>query len=316
LHWNSQTSYESIWSSSSENKPTSVEHALSLNPPGFLHSLYTNIDLVGMVATRISPVINWILKTGDKPRMTRKLLEWILDIDHRADLPVFVPLSETYQKKASRFPLHANPQGPSFGKRKAVLYCNCLVNYSKPSIGSAARAILSHTGVEITSFYPGCCGMPQLEAGNIRDVSERLKKIASSMKGYIEKGYSVITLIPSCSLMLKQESQSILPDDPDIKLLASHTFDITEYVVDIAKKEGLIGGMNPIDSSVTLHHSCHARAQNRGFKAKEMLALIPKIRLSTIERCSGHGGSFGVKKVLIICGILTLFSSMETNKTR
>ena len=44
-----------------------------------------------------------------------------------------------------------------------------------------------------------------------------------------------------------------------------------------------------------MHLACHARAQNVGAKAVDMLKLIPDADLSVIERCSGHGGSWGVK---------------------
>ena len=44
-----------------------------------------------------------------------------------------------------------------------------------------------------------------------------------------------------------------------------------------------------------MHLACHARAQNIGAKAVEMLRLIPGADLAVIDRCSGHGGSWGVK---------------------
>jgi glycerol-3-phosphate dehydrogenase subunit C len=47
---------------------------------------------------------------------------------------------------------------------------------------------------------------------------------------------------------------------------------------------------------VTFHIACHARAQNIGQKAAEMMRLVPDIELTVIERCSGHGGSWGVMK--------------------
>ena len=55
-------------------------------------------------------------------------------------------------------------------------------------------------------------------------------------------------------------------------------------------------GLKPLDGGVALHIACHARAQNMGQKAAEMLRLIPGADLQVIERCSGHGGSWGVLK--------------------
>ena len=96
--------------------------------------------------------------------------------------------------------------------------------------------------------------------------------------------------------MLKFEWPLIVPDDEDVKTLAQATFDISEYVVDIAKKDGLAPGLKPLRGGVTLHIACHARAQNMGQKAAEMLRLIPEAEVKVIERCSGHGGAWGFKK--------------------
>ena len=72
--------------------------------------------------------------------------------------------------------------------------------------------------------------------------------------------------------------------------------DIDEYIVDISKKEGLVAGLYEIDGGVTVHHACHARAQNMGNIARDMLKLIPNIKIDVVERCAGHGGTFGVMK--------------------
>ena len=88
----------------------------------------------------------------------------------------------------------------------------------------------------------------------------------------------------------------ILPDDPAVRKLADASFDITEYVVDIAKNEGLSDGLEPLDGGVAVHFACHARAQNMGAKAAEMMAYSQRRRFRHRERCSGHGGSWGIKK--------------------
>ena len=96
--------------------------------------------------------------------------------------------------------------------------------------------------------------------------------------------------------MLKFEWPLLLPDDEGIKKLSKNTFDIDEYIVDIANNEGLVEGLREIDGGVTVHHACHARAQNMGNKARDMLKLIPNVKIDVVERCAGHGGTFGVMK--------------------
>ena len=168
--------------------------------------------------------------------------------------------------------------------------------YNSPEIGIAAQGVLARNGVETEVVYPGCCGMPQLEQGDIAAVAKSAKQVAGELRTWIEKGYDVIALVPSCALMMKFEWPLILPEDESVKTLSNATFDITEYIVDIAKKEGLAEGLSPLDGGVAVHFACHARAQNMGAKAAEMMRLIPDADVSIIERCSGHGGSWGIKK--------------------
>jgi glycerol-3-phosphate dehydrogenase subunit C len=117
--------------------------------------------------------------------------------------------------------------------------------------------------------------MPQLEQGDLEKVTEAARRVAGDLRAWIDKGYDVIALTPSCALMMKFEWPLLLPDDETIKALSGATFDITEYVVAIAKTEGLADGLGPLGGGVALHLACHARAQNMGAKAAEMLRLIP-----------------------------------------
>jgi glycerol-3-phosphate dehydrogenase subunit C len=138
--------------------------------------------------------------------------------------------------------------------------------------------------------------MPQLEAGELGVVAKAAREVAAELGPWIDKGYDIVALVPSCALMLKFEWPLIVPNDEAVLKLARATFDVAEYIVDIAKKEGLAPGMNPLGGDVTLHLACHARAQNMGPKAAEMLRLMPDSKINVIERCSGHGGSWGVMK--------------------
>jgi glycerol-3-phosphate dehydrogenase subunit C len=168
------------------------------------------------------------------------------------------------------------------------------VNYHNPSIGEATRAVLARNGVNTEVAYPRCCAMPQLEQGDLAAVATSAREVAAALSPWIDKGYDIIALVPSCAFMLKSEWPLILPDEVAVKKLASATFDVSEYLVDIARKEGLAPGMTPLDGEVTVHLACHARAQNMGQKAAEMLRLLPDTKVSVIERCSGHGGAWGV----------------------
>jgi glycerol-3-phosphate dehydrogenase subunit C len=170
------------------------------------------------------------------------------------------------------------------------------VNFNKKNTGVAALKVLKKNGVEVQEAYPGCCGMPFLEQADLPKVVEQAKKVSKDLLEWVDKGYKVLTLTASCGLMLKFEWPLLLPKDENIKRLSSNIMDIDEYVVDIANNEGLAEGLQEIDGGVTVHNACHARAQNMGIKSRDMLKLIPNVKLDVVERCAGHGGTFGVMK--------------------
>jgi glycerol-3-phosphate dehydrogenase subunit C len=250
------------------------------------------MDRNGRMAVPLAPVVNWAGKTSNG--LTRPLMDSALHIDKTAELPTFA--SETFLRADKKTPPLINTAAPAYGKRRCAIFATCFVNYNKPSTGMAARAVLNHLGVETKAAYPGCCGMPFLEQAEMEKVAGQARKVSAALVELIDEGYDIVTATASCGLMLKFEWALILPDDENVKRVADAVFDIDEYVVDIAKKEGLPPGMQPVPEGVTVHLACHARAQNMGPKAAEMLRLIPDTPVDVIERCSGHGGTFGVVK--------------------
>ncbi len=266
-----------------------VEHKQGKVP--FSAGQLTETDRNGKVASRMSSIANWAGKCGNT--VTRPLMETFAGVHRDAHLPKFH--GKTFTARASDEKPELNGEAPAFG-RKAVLYATCFINYNNPDIGMATRAVLARNGVETEVVYPSCCGMPQLEHGDIERVAEQARKIARELRPWVDKGYDVVSLVPSCTLMLKFEWPLIEPDNEDIKALSQSTFDASEYVVDIARKEGLADGLTPLDGGVSVHIACHARAQNMGQKAADMLRLLPDTDIEVIERCSGHGGSWGVMK--------------------
>lgn len=258
---------------------------------GFFDMQLTQTDRNGKLASRVSGLANWATKTGNG--LTRPAMEAVAGIDKRAALPEYKP--ESFDVIAAKGAPDVNTEAPAHG-RKAAIYTTCFANYNHTQTAVAARAVLARNGVETEVVYPECCGMPQLEQGDIGEVAARASRVAANLREWVDKGHAVIALTPSCALMMKFEWPLIVPDDENVKALSEAAFDIPQYIVDIAKNEGLADGLGALEGGVTLHISCHSRAQNMGQKAAEMLRLIPDVDLAVIERCSGHGGTWGVKK--------------------
>ena len=249
------------------------------------------IDRNAKIGVLFSSLINWA--SNIKNKFFRKILELVAGIDMRVSLPVYNSETFTNYFKKNKDPI--NTEAPS-KNRKVVIYSTCFVNFNKKNTGVAALKVLKKNGVEVQEAYPGCCGMPFLEQADLPKVVEQAKKVSKDLLEWVEKGYQVITLTASCGLMLKFEWPLLLPGDENIKKLSQSVSDIDEYIVDIAQKEGLAEGLKEIDGGVTVHNACHARAQNMGIKSRDMLKFIPNIKMDVVERCAGHGGTFGVMK--------------------
>jgi glycerol-3-phosphate dehydrogenase subunit C len=257
----------------------------------FIRDQLGKTDRNGKLAKPVAGLANWA--TARKNTPLRQLLEAIAQIDAEAELPKYNSKTATDRLAA---PIAPDPAGPAFGQRKVVLYATCFVDYNEPDTAVAAARVLARQGVEAKLVYPECCGMPQLESGDLSDVAARAKRVAKAFAPYVEQGYEILALTASCGLMMKFEWPLILPGDPEVAKLSAATRDIGEYVVDLAKTYGLAPGLSPVEGGVTVHQACHMRAQNMGAKSAEMLRLIPDTRIEIVERCSGHGGTFGVMK--------------------
>ncbi len=251
----------------------------------------TETDRNGKYAGLASGIANWASDLDND--FMRGLMEKTAGLHRKAALPKFA--SRPLVDQAAADPAQVNAAAPAYG-RKAVIYATCYGNYNEPEIGLAARAVLARNGVRAEVAYAGCCGMPQMEQGDVARVAGQAERIAAEMMRWVDDGYDVIALVPSCALMLKFEWPLIAPDDAFAGFANPAVITVAEYVVDIAKKEGLADGLRPIDADVTMHLACHARAQNMGPKAAEMLRMIPETKVAIVERCSGHGGSWGAMK--------------------
>ncbi len=249
------------------------------------------IDRNAKIGVLFSKIINWA--SDIKNKLFRKILEVVAGIDKRVQLPKYN--SETFSNFFKKNNDKINYETKT-NDRKVVIYSTCFVNFNKKNTGVAALKVLKKNGVEVQEAYPGCCGMPFLEQADLPKVVEQAKKVSKDLVEWINKGYKVVTLTASCGLMLKFEWPLLLPNDDKIKKLSANVMDIDEYVVDIANNEGLADGLQEIDGGVTVHHACHARAQNMGIKARDMLKLIPNVKIDVVEKCAGHGGTFGVMK--------------------
>lgn len=137
--------------------------------------------------------------------------------------------------------------------------------------------------------------MPKLELGDLESVA-RLKEVNIPVLARLAAdGYAILTAVPSCTLMYKQELPLMFPEDADAKAVAAAMFDPFEYFA-LRMRDGLLKTefKNSL-GKVSYHIPCHLRVQKIGQRTREMLQMVPGTTVNTVERCSGHDGTWGVK---------------------
>ena len=244
----------------------------------------------GKLGTMLAGAANWATKPENS--LTRPIMEAALGIDTRAHLPPF--LDTPFTKQAPALIPAPNRAGPAYG-RKVAIYAGCHDEFNDNAPGLAAMKVFAHQGVALRVEHPDCCGMPKFENGDLPAVANAAQRISAHFAALIDDGYDIVELTTSCALMLKFEWPLIEPENDNVAKLSRHTFDVSEYMVRLAKDVGL-APIEAMPQSIAVHFACHARAQNMGPKAMEMLRLIPEAQPRLTERCSGHGGKWGIFK--------------------
>ena len=257
----------------------------------FRDRLLTSTDRLGKLAT-IPVVVQAVNKVNRMPS-ARAVMDKVLGVARQAQLPPYngARFRETAGTTVA-WPVRDGQRTPG----KVAIFSTCYVNYNEPGIGHDLVTILAHNEVPFrTVEKEACCGMPKLELGDFESV-EKLKNInIPALAALARDGWAILTPVPSCTLMFKLELPLIFPEDDDVRAVADAMFDPFEYLV-LRDKDGLLKKdfKRPL-GKVSYHIPCHSRVQNVGQKTREVLEWVPETTVTTVERCAGHDGTYGVK---------------------
>ena len=243
------------------------------------------------------PIVVDVVNKVNATRAMRGLMDSQLGVHPDAWMPGMAPQRFRWGKALNNPAFEAKEGERTPGK--VAIFATCYVNYNEPGIGNDLLKVLDHNQIpcEIVEKEQ-CCGMPKLELGDLRAVERAKEANIPVLARYAREGWAIVTAVPSCTLMFKQELPLMFPDDADVQLVKAAMFDPFEYLV-ARHKDGLLKtDFSTALGKVSYHVPCHGRVQNIGKKTEEMLKLIGQtvdVRLHTVERCSGHAGTYGVK---------------------
>lgn len=259
---------------------------------GLNEKILASTDVHGQFAG--IPIVVQVVNAVNSTKLMRSVMETTLGVDKNAWMPSFA--TEKFRHGAAKstdFEVKNGERTPG----KVVIYSTCYVNYNEPGIGHDLLKILDHNEIPyVLVDKEQCCGMPKFELGDLDSVAKSKEANISHLVKYAKEGYAILSAIPSCTLMFKQEIPLMFPNDADVKAVQEAMWDPFEYLV-ARRKDGLLKTdfKKPL-GKVSYHIPCHGRVQNIGKKTEEFLKLIPETTVNTVERCSGHAGTYGVKK--------------------
>ncbi|MDH5622012.1 MAG: heterodisulfide reductase-related iron-sulfur binding cluster, partial [Gammaproteobacteria bacterium] len=252
-------------------------------------------DKVGKLAG--IPVVVNVVNATNRSNTGRKLLEATLGVHRKAPVPAYH--SKSARKRLARLE-NAKPDAvkPTASTRgKVVLYTTCYGNRNHPAIDEDLVAVFEHNGIPMAlAEKEVCCGMPKLELGDLAAVAKAKEINIPVLAAMVDEGWDIVTPVPSCTLMFKQELPLMFPDDPDVAKVRDAMYDPFEYLM-LRHKDGALNTEFATSlGKVSYQVPCHLRVQNIGLKTRDILQLVPGTEVEAIERCSGHDGTYAVKK--------------------
>jgi len=259
----------------------------------FRDKVLASTDVVGSIAG--IPVVAQAVNAINKTETGRMLLDATLGVAVDAPVPDYHSNSARKQLAGRELAAPATPTAETRGK--VVLFTTCYGNRNEPDLNLDLVEVFEHNGIPVKIVsQEKCCGMPKLELGDLETVARHKETNIPALKQAIDEGYDIVAPIPSCVLMFKQELPLMFPEDAAVQAVKARIFDPFEYLM-LRHKAGLLrtdfaGELG----KVSYHVPCHLRVQNIGLKTRDVLQLVPNTVIDVIERCSGHNGTYAVKK--------------------
>jgi Fe-S oxidoreductase len=242
------------------------------------------------------PVVVQVVNAVNRTKFARKQMDSMLGVHADAWMPELA--TQRFRWGAAKSPSTVVTNGERT-PGKVAIFSTCFINYNEPGIGHDLLKLLAHNDIPyVIVDKEKCCGMPKLELGDLDAVAEHKAANMPVLARYAKEGYAIVSAVPSCTLMFKQELPLMFPDCADTQAVKAAMFDPFEYLV-ARHKDGLLKlDFKTALGKVSYHIPCHGRVQNIGKKTEEMFKLVGtkvELKLNTVERCSGHAGTYGVK---------------------
>ena len=232
----------------------------------------------------MAPIVNLI----NENRLVRRAMEKTAGISSKFLLPPFGKVSF-----ASWLARHAPLEGT--GKAGTVaIFATCLGDYNFPVMAANAVRVLEKNGYAVVRPEQTCCGMPNMDGGDIEAAKAKAKMNVASLLGEVEQGRTIVVTQPTCAYSIRKEWPELL-GTADARRVAEATVDVMEFLDGLRKAKTLNKDFQKGYGKVAYHAACHLRAQKIGFPGMRILSLLPDTEVEVIEQCSAVDGTWGMK---------------------
>ena len=255
--------------------------------------ILSNPEKLGSIAG--IPVVAEAVNATNNSKLGRLVVEKTLGVDRTAPRPKFH--HRTARKRLLNYSKNNENVKQNSKNPGVVLFLTCYGNNNNPEIIEDTIACFEQNNVPIVfASTEKCCGMPKLELGDIKSVEAAKNINIPELYSWAVDGWKITSPIPSCVLMFRQELPSLFPEEQAVKAVSEAFVDPFEYLYQLNKEGNFNKNFKSSLGSVFYQVPCHLRVQSIGLKTRDILDMIPETKVTPIERCSGHDGTYGVKK--------------------
>jgi glycerol-3-phosphate dehydrogenase subunit C len=221
-------------------------------------------------------------------RLLRKVQQKVTGVSAEFPLPKFAP--ETFPTWFSNH--EPSPRAGEAGQ--VVLFATCTGNFNAPEVPKAAVSVLEHLGYRVICVEETCCGMPNLDGGDVDRFSAKVRSNVATLLPHVRRGAKVLVPQPTCAYTLKREWAEYVPQ-ADVREVAAAAVDLMEFIEQLRRTSGLPPAERGL-GTIAYHAACHLRAQKIGFPAARVLEkALPDTKVQIIQECSAVDGTWGMK---------------------
>ncbi len=259
---------------------------------GIRDKILGNPDLLGTVGCSTAGLANW----ANNLKIGRYFMEKLGGINRDKSLPSFAAekFLTWFAENKHQYTVEKNQ-----AVDRVVLFYTCFGNFNNPKLPRETVYVLWKNKIHIQVPNTNCCGMPALESGNIKFALKQARQNFDSLFPLVRDGYKVVVLNPTCSLTMKEEYPLLLSKHhsaADLAIFSKGIFDINEYLFTLKREDKINRDFKSCPGKVAYHIPCHYRAQNIGYRSRDMMKTVKGTSFVLVDECCGHNGTWAMKR--------------------